>query len=301
MSFQGYIVERISEDGKLEVFVRSFDSNSLHIFETKLPMILEIPKCERRGKELKKEDLDVYVLSAVVGKRRYRYLAKRKVIPSGFAFVVLFPKGYDYTNYEVNLPKDTTHHKKVRKSPTTSFGYVIADRFEDRFHIGPNFNLLYNRWAQYLTKAICYANPTEKAVTLTLSIDLAPVEGRAREREVVSITESAKERDPFQDVVDRAYRDQMDRNIEKEVERVKSISDLDSLLYLMVKDTKALRRALERMGIEITEGGKHQYKARNPRTGRSAPISWRREFPPSHIKKICRELGISYDELLSHI
>lgn len=300
MSFQGYIVERISEDGKLEVFIRSFDSNLLHIFETKLPMILEIPKCERRGKELKKEDLDVYVLSAVVGKRRYRYLARR-VIPSGFAFVVLFPKGYDYTNYEVNLPKDTTHHKKVRKSPTTSFEYVIADRFEDRFHIGPNFNLLYNRWAQYLTKAICYANPTEKAVTLTLSIDLAPVEGRTREREVVSITESAKERDPFQDVVDRAHRDRMEMDKDVKKERVKSISSLDGLLHLIVKDTEVLLKALKRIGIKVERGGKHQYKARNPRTGKSAPISRRREFFPGDIRKICRELGISYDELLSHM
>lgn len=297
MLFQGYIVERISEDGELEAFVRSFDSNLLHILETKLPVILEIPKHERRGKELNKEFLSPYVLSAKLDRCRYRYLARR-VVPSGFAFVVLLPRGYDYTNYEARLPKDTTHHKKIRKLPA-SFEYVIADRFEDRLHIGPNFNLLYNHWTQCHTKAVCYANPNRKAVTLMLSMDITPAEEvkKVERHEIsTSVMEPVSDHDPFQNVVDRAYGDQMDRDIEREVEKVKSISELDRLLKFIIKDTKALLRALKRKGIEVTTGGKHQYKARNPRTGKSAPISWRREFRLSDIKKICRELGISYDE-----
>ena len=285
MLFQGYIVERISEDGELEAFVRSFDSNLLHILETKLPVILEIPKHKRRGKELNKEFLSPYVLSAKLDRCRYRYLARR-VVPSGFAFVVLLPRGYDYTNYEARLPKDTTHHKKIRL--LTSFEYVIADRFEDRLHIGPNFNLLYNHWTQCHTKAVCYANPNRKAVTLMLSMDITPMEEvkEAEEHEIsTSVMEPVSDHDPFQSVVDRAYGDQMDRDIEREVEKVKSISELDRLLKFIIKDTKALLRALKRKGIEVTTGGKHQYKARNPRTGKSAPISWRREFRLSDIKK----------------
>ncbi|WP_456487951.1 hypothetical protein [Candidatus Alkanophaga liquidiphilum] len=297
MLFQGYIVERISEDGRLEVFVHMFGSNLLHILETKLPIILEIPKRERRGKGLNKEFLGPYALAARLGRCRYRYLARR-VVPSGFAFVVLLPRDYDYTNYEVRLPKDTTHHKKIRKLPA-SFEYVIADRFEDRLHIGPNFSLLYNHWTQCHTKAVCYANPNRKAVTLTLSMDITPMEEvkRAGEHEIsISVMEPVSDRDPFQNVVDRAYGDQMDRDIGREVESVKSISELDKLLKFIIKDTKTLLGALKRMGIEVMAGGKHQYKARNPKTGKSAPISWRREFRLSDIKKICRELGINYDE-----
>lgn len=180
--------------------------------------------------------------------------------------------------------------------------YVKSSGLESRFHIGPNVGVFYDPWENGDCFVFYYINPNDaEAIDFKLCLDIGPIKEK-RENEISrlyrTLRQQSKETSLIQEVICKANEDSANPEIEKIEEQVESFRALDSMLHFMVKNTRFLLRKLKKIGIEIKPGGKHPYKARNPRTGKTAPIPWRHEFKPYFIRKLCEELQIDYDSLL---
>jgi len=99
------------------------------------------------------------------------------------------------------------------------------------------------------------------------------------------------------EILKRAMEDYDDPSIEKpkpsEVPQLKDFNDVKDYLLLLSTEAflKRLKRALDD-DVEIESGGRHPYKVKLKRSGKSAPIPYRAELPGHFPKMLCKELGI---------
>ena len=288
----GYHIERITQGGQIEILRRSLNFKELIVISIaeRLPVI--IPTTENQKVKA------ALMASKILGNNYYRY-SMRRIIGPKYLYLILLPRNYTYTNYFFLTPKSTTHYRKI--SYTGNFAYVKSSRLERRFHVGPCIGLFSNPWENSSCFSLYYINPNDTEVDLRICLDIAPFDEKSLQslfQIYGALGASRKEIGLIQQTINKAYRDLKDSKIRKVKEHVDSLRASDTLLYLMVKNTRVLLRKLKRLGLEIKSAGKHQYKAKNPKTGNTAPISWRREFKPYYIRKLCDELQIDYNRLL---
>ena len=98
-----------------------------------------------------------------------------------------------------------------------------------------------------------------------------------------------------QKVVDCADRDLADPSIDKPAEpiRIDDPGEIKDYLSFMTTDVllRRIKKALDD-DVEITRGGRHQYKVTLKKTGKPAPVPDHGELPPYFPKSLCKELGI---------
>ena len=295
----GYILERISQGGHVEILRRIFDFDELLSISVRKRLPIILPTSD--GAKLE-EHFMIEVIIRHGNGFCYRFAGCR-LIGSRIAYVVLLPKNYVYTNYNLLLPKTTGHYKRVKKMLFSGreVEVVKSRRLEDRVHIGPNFGLFHDPWEKREVLALYYVNPNRVSVDLDVCLDIQPiteenVSSCSQLRQVLEAHPENEKSNLIQQVINQAHSDLNNQSIRKAKEQVSSIEEAEAFLFLV--STKRLLRKLKRMGIEIERGGRHQYKAMNPKTGNTAPIPYRKELPHYFIKTICKQLQIEYDSLI---
>ena len=99
------------------------------------------------------------------------------------------------------------------------------------------------------------------------------------------------------EVVKRAMEDYDDPSIEKpKLDRVPQLKDSNDVKdYLLLLSTDGFLKRLKRVlddDVEIESGGRHPYKVKLKRSGKSAPIPYRDELPGHFPKMTCKELPL---------
>jgi hypothetical protein len=278
---EGYIVEILNSNGSMEILWKDTKQPKMFIIRTKLdepPMSTPMRAANRLLKP----------------KSIYRYRATREIKPN-WVNIVLFPDNFLYTTFSSTLPVPKTRWNSIRE--------VFP------LHIGPNFQKTkYNQLVLY------YLNPNRnKAVRIKNQIDIIHVEHRQLEEpfsDTFGICKNLSTREKehpngeknlIEEIIEKAKNDLNDNSILRgEITLAKQ--DQANLWFLFEKP-KVLMEALKKIGISIKKGGgKHQYKATNPKNGRSAPIpDHPRGLQPYFAKQIAKQLDIPYESLLKAI
>ena len=289
LQLDGYLVERMSENGKLYIYHHKHNTNSLLILESFLIPIVEIKygvEVSLMVHQLKSED------------RRWRYIADR-ILQSNFIFILLLPPNYHYTNYELILPIKSSHYKRISKSTDTVF--VKAKRYEDRIHVGPFIRYAYSPWDIKRVLCLAYINPNAKSVNFKLKMDIIPIKKDYFSGLPTNISKGIMktEDDIIQKVIEKCFEDS--KNPKMDIERKHSIkpTDISPILASLIQKKPKVLRCFRRLGciVKPTKRGKHQYKIINPSTGKVTDFPERKEYDLGLIKEICRKIGIDWKNM----
>jgi len=260
LKVDGYIVELMDGEGGLQVWRKAASSSEMLVISASL-------EPSRRG--------------------QYRYQAE-KVIPPKWVNVVLMPKDFTYVEYSAIVPKQLW----VPRRP-----YV---------HVGPSFRVIYHPGVHGTVLGVYYLNPEPwRSMRLRIRMDISPIVHAPDGIPLFELWSAVDifSRDRFPDdliaqIVDQAFEDYRNPEVEKFREEVRTAQEASHVFYFLTP--RALRTALEKIeGIEIVRGGRHQFKAVNRNNGRTAPVADHPgELPHYRPRQIARELDIPFDELL---
>lgn len=269
MRYNGIIYERIFSNGKIKIYWKDKSSNDIVIFLSQLP----------------KQPLEtsIAVVNALSQREIYKYATDRIINPL-WINLVLLPNEYTHITYKRNVPVPKPNWRSTRLTLP--------------LHNGPYIAQSSNGNTGYL-----YFNPNMKRrIRIKSDIVIAPINSNNSSMigdfNIISNFTKA-ENNLIDKIIKKITDDLRNPKIKKIEQPLKSLQDFGILLLL--DNRRSLTNALNRIeGILVGKSkGKHQYKVKNLKNGKSAPIpDHSKGYAPWFPRKITRQLGIPYEKLL---